>query len=1258
MASLSGRFHTIRLGHGIGAPVSVGFLSLILVMGATTGRAHGQSVDLSQCANDDGPPNSAKNDGVIDPCDWINGSLNAQNSDYAESDGVPMRAFALFPSAGSHNFVFRYDFTKNNIYAYDFLVDVNHTMPVSLLNPCENLPSNPVISQAQCDSMWSGPDANTQNLLVVSDTFDSVGQKEHPAQRHVRLGCYPSACSNAQVTSIVHDPATNCFQNCGTSVAYVTLAFDTPSANTRVGLWFAGELAPAADPDPYNDPPSGWGTGFGAASIGGAPIDVRLVSLDGGAIGGLVNQISGVTQLIHVADLSVEKTGPAVVTQGNQITYQVTVTNNGPDSVTNVLLSDVLPPGTTFVSATPNNGATCSENNGVVSCSLGLMGPGDTVVVTIVVGTIGISPTDCGSGGGLTNLAQLTRSGNDTNPDNDSDSVCTSVVAPQVITDLSITKSDNPDPVVAGNNLTYTITVNNSVSGSNAANASWSDALPSGTTFVSLTPAAGWSCQTPAVGSGGVVSCSIANFLVNSSASFTLVVNVGPAVRGVLSNTATVTSDAQDSNPANNSDTETTQVATAVDVSVDKSGPATVTGGSQVTYSILVANDGTSTATNVDLVDTLPADATFISATASQGSGCVYLDPTITCSLGNLQPGASATVSITVGTPVVQSQSACPGAGFQNTAQATGFPETDSNSGNNSDTTCTTLNPLPPELADLDVDKTDSPDPVLAGQNITYSIVINNTSTTVAATGVSLSDPLPAGTTFVSLASPGGWSCTTPAVGGSGTVSCTGGTIAASGSASFTLVVAVDPSYPGVDNVDTAPIVEDRITNTATVGAENDPEPHQGSTDTNVDAETDLTVSKSDADPYGPDPVVEGNQLKYAITVTNNGPSDATGVIVTDTLPALLTFNAATSFGGCSAVGQVVTCTVGAIAAGQSVTIVIGATAGDVSVSTVVTNPVSVSGDQPEPAGGGASNSDSEETTINPLTVEEHDLQVGKGDSADPVTAGTELTYTITVQDVSQNLNLPDNVVVTDTLPAQVSFLSASPSGANCTHSAGVVTCSVGKLPSDPYLITINVTVNPAFRGTITNNVSVTTAETDANPDNNSASEDTLVQGRADLAIDKAGPSSAGVGNVLGYTISVSNLGPSTATGVTVTDTLPAGTTFLAAGGTNWSCSQGPVGTVTCHMPVSLAPNSTAPLITIKARVENPAGGTTLQNTATVAGTEPDPATGNNRDTVRTRVSRFPPVPAPALSGRGMLLSVLLVMGVGAFALRRLAVAR
>ena len=139
-----------------------------------------------------------------------------------------------------------------------------------------------------------------------------------------------------------------------------------------------------------------------------------------------------------------------------------------------------------------------------------------------------------------------------------------------LVADLAVTKVDTPDPVTAGTNLTYTITVTNN--GPDAATgASWTDTLSAGTTFVSLSSPAGWTCTTPAVGAGGTVSCSNPSFAVGSAA-FTLTVAVAPTVTAgtVLTNTATDTSTSRDGPPGNDTDTATTTVGASADLSVTK----------------------------------------------------------------------------------------------------------------------------------------------------------------------------------------------------------------------------------------------------------------------------------------------------------------------------------------------------------------------------------------------------------------------------------------------------------------------------------------------------------------------------------------------------------------------------------------------------------------------------------------------------------------------------------------------------------------
>ena len=133
------------------------------------------------------------------------------------------------------------------------------------------------------------------------------------------------------------------------------------------------------------------------------------------------------------------------------------------------------------------------------------------------------------------------------------------------VSDLVVTDVDAPDPVLISQNLTHTITVTNN--GSEAAHAaSWSDKLAAGVTFVSLTSAPGWSCTTPAVGAGGIVSCTNPSFAVGSAA-FDLVVALDPALAGsVIENTVTLVSSSLEGAPGNESATASTTVQVPVDL--------------------------------------------------------------------------------------------------------------------------------------------------------------------------------------------------------------------------------------------------------------------------------------------------------------------------------------------------------------------------------------------------------------------------------------------------------------------------------------------------------------------------------------------------------------------------------------------------------------------------------------------------------------------------------------------------------------------
>lgn len=525
---------------------------------------------------------------------------------------------------------------------------------------------------------------------------------------------------------------------------------------------------------------------LGGISSTGSMTTVESLGVSSASVNG-----TGTVTIGTQADLAVNMTASASpVFAGQNITYTITLANNGPINAQSVSLSDVLPANTTFVSQAQTSGpafvvsAPSVGVTGTVAWTLGTMPAGVTAGFLLVLRVDDATPQDTT----ITNTAIAVSNTEDPSSANNSASANTSISA---VADLAATMTASPSTTTPGGDLTYTITVINNGLG-NAANVALTDAVPANTTFVSQAQNSGpaFAVSGPPAGGTGTVTWTVAILASGQSATFTLIVRVsaGAANGSTVSNTANVGSTTSDPNPGNNSVSTSTLISAVADLAVDMSAvPASIVSGNNITYTITVINNGPSNAQNVTLSDALPGDTTFVSQAQTNGPSFGFSTPavgsggSVIWNAATFATGASATFTLVIRTAA----NSTPGTTVVNTVVAAAA-STDPNAANDSASTSTNVN-NPPDVA---LTMARSPEPVFVGDLLTYTITISNAGTGTA-TGVTLTDNLPAAVLFVSAT----FSQGTHSLTGS-TLSAAVGTLSAGAVVNGTIVVR--PTAPGI----------------------------------------------------------------------------------------------------------------------------------------------------------------------------------------------------------------------------------------------------------------------------------------------------------------------------------------------------------------------------------------------------------------------------------------------------------------------------
>ena len=903
--------------------------------------------------------------------------------------------------------------------------------------------------------------------------------------------------------------------------------------------------------------------------------------------------------------------------RGDTLRYTVSFTNNGQDGARDFLASDVIPAGATYVpnslrlvsgpgapaSPTDASGDDIAAFNAIENRVVFRLGQGATAVrggLLAAAGLAGNSTSftfDVTIDSGLPVGSQIT---NEAAANFLSQSLATPLTAttPQVVTtvdapDLTLTKSHSPQ-FVAGAATTFTLTVSNvGTLPTDGTPVNVTDNVLAGVAgfdLISVTSATGWAC-TIAAGTTNL-SCTRSDPLAPGSSYPPIVVSalVHNPVSPTIQNTAAV-SGGGDSDSTDNTATDVGAGTSAADLDVTKTvDQSFVPSGGEVSFELEVHNSGPSTAASATLDDTLGSAYSDVSVVSSQGT-CTTA---VHCDFGDLAAGATVTVTITATVTATDTT-------LTNTAtvsSSTADPVSADNSA--------TASFVVPPTSDLKLTKTVTANPAApfptagVANGATYTLAIQNAGPDTAV-NVHAVDPLPPSFTPNSVTAPGFTCVIQTDAAGAFVVACTRPTL---GVADGTLTIAITGTFA-------ASAAGTIVPNGARVDSNSldiDPASAEDTINTLVSPAADLQLEKSAPQ----DAVAPGGTTNFVLTLVNNGPSAANATTISDTLPSGLTFVSGSP--GCSAAAAVVTCTVGSLAPGATSTATITVQVAAAAAGQTLTNLATATSTTPDP-----DSANNQATTAIDVRLPAADLELSKTASAASVDPGGTVTFTLAVQN-----NGPDEaaaIQITDTLPAGLTFVSASP---GCNSTGNTVTCDLGVLPDEATsTLTITAQVASAAAGqTLTNVASVSSSTPDPISPNNTASVEVDVgaapappqpsplpsptTSQPDLVANKAAsPTTIKVGDNVTFTIGVSNQGQGNATGVALTDALPAG---LAVVSLPPDC----IGTATITCTVGPLSAGASRSFQIVARAEAAAAGQSLVNHVIAAGDQPDPTPGND----------------------------------------------
>lgn len=928
---------------------------------------------------------------------------------------------------------------------------------------------------------------------------------------------------------------------------------------------------------------------------------------------------------------------------GESVSYRVEVTNHGPADAQNVTVADTLPDELTYEAFESVEGTwVATDVGGTGDQSFALTEPGalapDASASLVITATLA---ADFPAGEAVINWAQA-EADNSTNEPEDSDDSSSDRNAA-----LEIEKSGDAE-AVAGESIDYALTVTNTGPSNVLGPVVVTDELPAGFSYQSGSSSHG----EPAV-DGQTLTWTVrdADSSIepgwSTTVTFTADIAADTPAQGEVLNRATVEAP-EDDETSGDDDDHPSEVSTQADMTITKDvedGPWVA--GTEVTYTFTVTNAGPSVA-DAQVSELWPTGLTGISI---DGAGWDCEDGTCT-----FEQHPVDTTTLTVVGEI--DQAVQPGAELENTARLTWTDSRGSHDDEDTETVeVSTLADLELVKTAVDEDGTEI-DTATAGERARYLLEVTNHGPSQAAAPITVTDTLPEGVSYVGLAGDTPWDVEEiEEVDGQQNITFTLGdgevSLAAGAEApDLTLIVHLDAGLPTTDEPDVPALVNTAVVSSPT----EDPDETNNDDEAPLEVEqaADLAITKSHQGE-----AAIGEDLTFDVIVTNLGPSEATGITVTDTIPAGL------DYVGHDGSDEAWTQVDDPVSNDDGTTTVTFALEGTLDVeeqaptlmvtTTVtaaaypeVTNVVVVDGDQPDRNPG--NNEDPDNVIVPPLA----DLGIVKTLDGDGLTVGEAATYTLVVTNHGPTEHV-GQIAITDELPTGLVATDVQSEGTECEigNDGSLVECLTEETLAvdDTLTVTIMADVQAgawtAEAPEATNVATVTGTSEGPEEENNTSTVITPVNPDVLLELEKTRASADGAS--VDWEITVSSVGLNDAIdGAVVVDDLPDELRFDGVTSeADVTCSAGAESAVEC--PVT-GPIAAGDSVTMTLHTTLLAEDTAVTNTAWLVDPETGEVTPEGTDSADYRPGALSVTGASV--GALVALALLLLTG-GAFLVHR-----